>query len=100
MEGARRVTGGSGRGQRAERERAADVDDGRRRRQPSRERGGQLGHDRIGHRQEGDLGRRDDLRWLAPGDQLGTVAGGAEGPRQRAPEASAADYQEVDSGFG
>ena len=100
MEGACRVTGRPGRGERAEGERATDVDDRHRRRQSSPERGGQLHHRGIRYRQESNLGRPDHLRRFAPRDELAVVAGRAEGSGERAPEAPAADDQEVDCGCG
>jgi len=90
------VAGGAGRRKGCELESAAHVDHGRRGRQPSAECRGHLRQGRVGNREEGHLGVGEGRRRLAAGDELTALAGSAERPGQRAPEASAADDQEVD----
>jgi hypothetical protein len=74
--------------------------DRRRGGQPGSERCGDPGHGWVRNREEGHLGRRQGRGRLAASDELTAVAGSRERPGQRAPEASAADDQEVDWAFG
>ena len=96
MEGAGGTARGSSGVEDRQPERTARVDDRRPGRQARGEGRGRGGDGGIGNGEEGNLDRGRGCRRLVPGDELAAVAGGSEGPGQRAPEASAAGDQEVD----